>query len=368
MGMMIFLLGCLLILLGLLRQAERKIKAQAAVLSACAVWCCRLLALSLCLRFLPWYSLYPKELRLLLMLTSSLSLLFYVSFFLYQLVVWGYHSFHTKRRKPQSEKAVAKGQRKRIWPAGFLVSMLCAFVLLGIGSMQAMRLQVRKETVAMAITKPVKLLFISDLHMGTAFSFPASALQQAAQGCDGVLLGGDVYDEATSTADMQVLCGFLNELHLPVYYAPGNHEALQRHHAVYDEMLREAHVQFLEDKLVELHGIQLLGRRDAKEKVRASFAQLQHQLKKEEPLLVLDHRPQREHTHRIALQLSGHTHDGQLFPNNLLVKIPYPEARKRTDDPYVMLVSSGSGTWGFPLRIGSVSEVIVLTLVPQGSI
>jgi predicted MPP superfamily phosphohydrolase len=61
----------------------------------------------------------------------------------------------------------------------------------------------------------------------------------------------------------------------------------------------------------------------------------------------------------IDLQLSGHTHRGQILPMNILIHLVYPYAYglHALGDSHIY-VSSGTGTWGPPLRIGSSSEIV----------
>ena len=70
----------------------------------------------------------------------------------------------------------------------------------------------------------------------------------------------------------------------------------------------------------------------------------------------------------VMVQLSGHTHNGQLYPFNLLVKLFYPYARGLYDlDGLLLYVTPGSGTWGPPMRLGSSNEITLITFVPAPS-
>jgi hypothetical protein len=64
-----------------------------------------------------------------------------------------------------------------------------------------------------------------------------------------------------------------------------------------------------------------------------------------------------------ALQLSGHTHDGQVFPfgliNGLIYELNWGLLRKGDTQYYV---TSGAGTWGPPIRVGSRAEVVRIRL------
>jgi len=64
-----------------------------------------------------------------------------------------------------------------------------------------------------------------------------------------------------------------------------------------------------------------------------------------------------------ALQVSGHTHDGQVFPmdliNGLIYELNWGHLRKGGTHYYV---TSGAGTWGPPIRVGSRAEVVRIRL------
>jgi predicted MPP superfamily phosphohydrolase len=69
----------------------------------------------------------------------------------------------------------------------------------------------------------------------------------------------------------------------------------------------------------------------------------------------------------VDLQLSGHTHDGQLFPFRYLVRLAFPyTAGLHRAGASLLYVSRGTGTWGPPLRFLAPPEVTLFTLVPGG--
>ena len=81
-------------------------------------------------------------------------------------------------------------------------------------------------------------------------------------------------------------------------------------------------------------------------------------------MFLLDHQPNEIEEHAklpIDLQVSGHTHRGQIFPANLITRFIYP-----LDYVYEQIgnghfvVTSGYGFWGIPMRLGSQSEVWIL--------
>ena len=247
-----------------------------------------------------------------------------------------------------------------------LVSVvMLLFSVYGIGC--AARVKVRQEIVELkGVKQEQQLLYITDLHAGTTFSSPYNTIKRLAGKCDIVLLGGDLFDESTSQKDMEALCTMLSDLHKDVYYAGGNHELLQKRRREYEAMLRSAGVHILQDESAVVNGVRVIGRRDRGEE-RRSWSSLTKEYQGNEPVILLEHRPEsvEESLDAQLLQLSGHTHNGQIFPNTVLTRIPYPRAYGNYDVGYRMLVSSGAGTWGFPMRVASHNEILFVTIRPK---
>jgi len=82
------------------------------------------------------------------------------------------------------------------------------------------------------------------------------------------------------------------------------------------------------------------------------------------PIIVLDHRPGDILAHvqtALDIQVSGHTHNGQIFPANFIVQAMYRLAYGHENiEGKEVFVSSGYGFWGVPLRLGSRSEIFVI--------
>ena len=88
------------------------------------------------------------------------------------------------------------------------------------------------------------------------------------------------------------------------------------------------------------------------------------------PIIVMDHQPSNlaEPVQQgVDLQLSGHTHAGQLFPIGLITsrifKDDWGYLRKGN---FQLIVSSGFGTWGPPIRLGNTPEIVDITLTFTG--
>jgi hypothetical protein len=83
------------------------------------------------------------------------------------------------------------------------------------------------------------------------------------------------------------------------------------------------------------------------------------------PAILLKHSPTNldiAHKKGITLQLSGHTHKGQIFPINFITALVYhgyDYGFKKFKDLQIY-TSSGAGTWGPPMRVGNIPEIVVI--------
>jgi predicted MPP superfamily phosphohydrolase len=86
------------------------------------------------------------------------------------------------------------------------------------------------------------------------------------------------------------------------------------------------------------------------------------------PVIVMEHNPARigEYGGEVDLILAGHSHRGQMFPGSLITRamfaVDYGHYQKDADSPHV-IVTSGVSTWGPPMRVGTNSEIVVITLM-----
>jgi predicted MPP superfamily phosphohydrolase len=102
---------------------------------------------------------------------------------------------------------------------------------------------------------------------------------------------------------------------------------------------------------------------------RASLAALTAHADPATPWILLDHQPRKIDeaiAQKIDLQFSGHTHNGQFFPINLIVKYLYKNPwGLLAEGTYSLIVSCGFGTWGPPLRFPGYSEIVVADVLFQ---
>ncbi|MFZ5626047.1 MAG: metallophosphoesterase [Bacillota bacterium] len=239
------------------------------------------------------------------------------------------------------------------------------------------------RTYAVNINKPggqldsLKVVMLSDLHLGRINH--KQRLEQAVRQIntikpDLVLLVGDIIDEDTAPFIEQKMADAFRQLHsrYGVYAVTGNHEYIGGEAERAVAALREAGITVLRDEAVFVaNSLYLIGREDqAKErftgKKRKSLAEIIKNLDRHKPMLLMDHQPRQLEESLMAgidLQVSGHTHRGQLWPNNYLTsriyEVDWGYYRKGS---LQVVVSSGYGTWGPPFRIGNQPEIVVLQL------
>lgn len=219
---------------------------------------------------------------------------------------------------------------------------------------------------------PLKIVALSDLHLGYNIrrgEFERWAKLINKENPDIVLIAGDlidnnvtpVYEEHVEEVFAQIKSKY------GIYAVPGNHEYISGMKKS-REFLEKAGIHLLRDKAVLVdNSFYIVGRDDKSSHERESdLAGVVDTLDQSKPIIVLDHQPyeleQVERNH-IDLQLSGHTHRGQVWPVTWITDAIYEKAhgylKKGNSHIYV---SSGIGIWGGKFRIGSQSEYIVINL------
>lgn len=260
-------------------------------------------------------------------------------------------------------------------PHALVAAFFGAALLTGIyGLANARRIRIRRATVELAglphCWRGRTALLISDLHLGhiNGARFARRIVALARQlSPDIIFIPGDLFDG--SHVDPDQVTAPLRELSAPfgVWFATGNHEGfgnLPRYVAA----LGRAGVTVLANESRVVDGVNIIGvdyhdsmsplhLRTLLERLRSSQG---------EPNILLNHVPSRlpiVERAGIALQLSGHTHGGQIAPFTWMTRRifgRYTTGLSRFSSLQVY-TSSGVGTWGPPMRVGSASEVVLLT-------
>jgi len=224
--------------------------------------------------------------------------------------------------------------------------------------------------------KNLKIAVASDIHLGTIIarrSIERIVRRINSIGADIVLLPGDVVDEDIGPVIKRNLGEFLRNIKSKygTYAVTGNHEYIGGAEAACS-YLEEHGIIELRDSYVKIaESFYVVGREDRASKgfagiIRKPMAQLLEGVDKNLPVLLMDHQPVRlEEAEKfgVDLQLSGHTHHGQLWPFNFITKKIYEVSMgyKKKGNTHIY-VSCGVGSWGPPIRTGNRPEIVEINI------
>ncbi len=220
------------------------------------------------------------------------------------------------------------------------------------------------------LNKQLKIVGVSDLHIGT--SIGKKKLQRYVDlinehNPDLVLIAGDLVDREMLPVEKQNLHEDLVKIKskLGVFAVLGNHEHYSGDLNIVKSFYKNSNIHLLSDEALLLNDeILIVGRDDKTNLNRKDLAEITSEFDLTKPTILLDHQPfhlNDAEDNNIDFQLSGHTHNGQFFPGNLVVKRMYEKGygylKKGNTHIYV---SSGLGIWGPQYRIGTQSELVVI--------
>lgn len=210
---------------------------------------------------------------------------------------------------------------------------------------------------------------ISDVHLGHVRNrsflrrLVARILREEP---DAIFVAGDLYDG--TAIDARRAAEPLNELVAPqgVYFVAGNHEQFGDD-SKYLNAIAAAGVRVLSNEKVEVDGLQIIGVPYRNATQNGQLASVLHGigLDRDRASILLTHAPDHPEIAEaagVSLQLSGHTHLGQFFPWSWMARRIYRQfvyGLSRIGKMQVF-TSSGAGTWGPPLRLGSNPEIVML--------
>ena len=236
----------------------------------------------------------------------------------------------------------------------------------------------------------MKAVLVADLHLG--YNIGEKQMQQMVdrineQDADLVVIAGDIFDNEWEAVEApETIAATLRSIRSKygVYACYGNHDLDEKILAGFTfetkeeriadrrfgEFLDRAKIHLLEDDVVCIDdAFYLAGRKDPDrirktQETRDTPSELLTGLDQSLPVFVIDHQPSELTELAEAgadLDLGGHTHDGQLFPGNILTGLMWENAcgMKKVGDMY-SIVTSGVGLWGPPMRIGTKAEVVMI--------
>lgn len=227
------------------------------------------------------------------------------------------------------------------------------------------------------LAKPYTVVQLSDIHIGGLINqtFIKNIVNRVnALNPDLVVITGDLVDVKLSQAQkaLEALGGL--ESTYGTYFIVGNHEYF---HGI-EEII--AHVKALGIKVLENEnlyigeageGFNLAGVYDVfgyrTNHYQPDIYQALQGIDQDVPIVLLAHQPRfvEEADGKVDLMLSGHTHGGQLYPFQALVKLqqPYVSGLHRHSSRTQVYVNKGTGFWGPPMRLGASSEITHITLM-----
>lgn len=225
--------------------------------------------------------------------------------------------------------------------------------------------------------KGMKIAVISDIHLG--YVNDNNHLRKLVtkineSNPDIVMMPGDIFDDdyyAIDNPEETIKIFRSIKSKYGVYACLGNHDSGSSVDKMV-ELLDKSDVKLLnDDKVVIDNKFVLVGRLDPRPigKAIGSRGDMPSLTEDEKalPVIVMDHQPNNieEYENYADLIISGHTHDGQFFPFNLIVKKVYPlnyGVFEFDDNKPKVIVTSGAGTWGPPIRVWANSEVVEIVI------
>jgi predicted MPP superfamily phosphohydrolase len=261
-----------------------------------------------------------------------------------------------------------------IWVGG---AVLCAFVVLFIyGTFNAYSTVVRSFTIDIPKQgkdySPLKIAMASDMHFGrlSGLNHVRRLVRHVnALNPDIILLPGDIIDDDLEPFMQKKMGDVMDKLSAPlgVYGVLGNHEYYGGAIPNFLKEMERIGITILLDQVINVENrFYLAGRKDKTDNKRMSIDALLTDINPSLPLIMMDHQPaeiNQAAKNHVDLLLSGHTHRGQMAPNHLITRrlfeLDWGYLQKNQLHTFV---SSGFGFWGPPLRIGSRSEIIQITV------
>jgi predicted MPP superfamily phosphohydrolase len=225
--------------------------------------------------------------------------------------------------------------------------------------------------------RQLNIVAVSDIHLGAIVGrsrIDGIVERINALDPDLVLLPGDIVDEDLAPVIKQNLGEALSSIksRFGVFAVTGNHEYIGGVEEACRYLVAH-HITMLRDQSALIaDSVFLVGREDRSSNrfpgghPRKDLSELMRNVDRSYPVVLMDHQPfglEEAVTQNIDLQISGHTHDGQLWPINYIVNRVYelPWGYKKLGNTHIY-VSDGVGTWGPPARIGNRPEIVNIHL------
>lgn len=270
------------------------------------------------------------------------------------LLLWFFPSFHM------------------IW-VGYIIFSIFVLIII-FGSYMAYSPIIRTKTIQIRKhnkdQKNFRMVIASDFHLGILSNkrlLQKFVTRSNAAKPDIVFLVGDIVDDHPywyKAYQMDEVMKTLNATY-GIYGVLGNHEYYGKQIPLFIDEMKKSGVTILQDETICVaNTFYVTGREDKTNKDRKSLEQLSNTVDSQFPWIVMDHTPSDLETPvnlGVDVHLSGHTHLGQMWPNQWMTRkvfeLDYGYLLKKSTH---IIVSSGFGFWGPPIRTNSRSEMWVV--------
>jgi predicted MPP superfamily phosphohydrolase len=215
-------------------------------------------------------------------------------------------------------------------------------------------------------------VWVSDTHLGPVRNY-RFAQDVAAKvnnlNPDILFIGGDLYD--VEAVDLGRMIEPFSRISPPLgtYFVTGNHEEFGDN-TPFLEAIRRAGIHVLYNEKMDVDGLQIIGvdYRDSRKEDQFRTILEKMDIDHRKPSILLKHTPfhlQVAREQGISLQLSGHTHQGQVFLFRFITSRVYQgyDYGLKWFGDLLVYTSSGAGTWGPPMRIDTKPEIVVITFI-----
>ncbi|MCR4725445.1 MAG: metallophosphoesterase [Clostridia bacterium] len=298
------------------------------------------------------------------------------------------------RRLRKEEKGELSVRSCRV----LLLAVLAAAVVINAAGAHAARdvkttrYELPKET--LGLEQPLRIVLIGDTHVGvnsTPQLYRDMVERINEQEPDLVVVAGDIVTSSYGAMrDPDLYASIFRQIRsrYGTYAVYGNHDVDEpllggftyvgregaHRHPEMESFIRRCGWTLLQDEVVridELGGLCVAGRLDESRpgdgiEERLPLETLLNGTDPEEPILLLQHEPSDLSLLAgcgVDLAVSGHTHDGQIFPGNVITRIKGPQSYGLKNwDGADVIVTSGVGYYGPPIRVGTISEIVVIDL------
>jgi uncharacterized protein len=273
-------------------------------------------------------------------------------------------------------KVLSRERRKsnlfKFWCLNLILFSSLTVVIAGVINFNTQRISEYNISIPARSSKirNLRIAFAADFHLkeSTPEKFVEKFVKKIKEiNPDLMIFGGDILEGDRGDENMLVFEKLLSDIRpkYGVYGVLGNHE----YYGGEDKgsFFDKAGIKILNDSVIMIDkSIYLAGRYDSHFRSRKSAEQLLGNIPDSLPLVLVDHRPTETgivSRTKTDIQLSGHTHNGQMFPINIITRNVYELSwgyRKIGNTHF--FVTSGIRLWGPPVRTTGKSEIMVINI------